>query len=179
MSSVSLRLPRFTPLHEAGSQLVLTNSFGSTALRPKLHDAQDRVHELNSAGSRIARRAADDGRERTGHEVVVAKSVGPTGELFATIGALDYDDAYAAFIAQATALAEGWVDKLWVETMSLREEVKAAITAAAANDFSVAASMTFDTAAKNMMGVPPAEFAIQSAGFGAGFVGANCRIGPA
>ena len=63
-----------TALHasfiEAGSQLVLTNSFGGTAHRLKLHDAQDRVHELNSAGARIARRAADDGRDRTGREVV-------------------------------------------------------------------------------------------------------------
>ena len=100
-----------TALHasfiEAGSQLVLTNSFGGTAHRLKLHNAQERVHELNSAGARIARRAADDGRDRTGREVVVAGSMGPTGELFAPMGALDYDDAYAAFTAQATALAEG------------------------------------------------------------------------
>lgn len=172
-----------TALHasfiEAGSQLVLTNSFGGTAHRLKLHDAQDRVHELNSAGARIARRAADDGRDRTGHEVVVAGSMGPTGELFAPMGALDYDDAYAAFTAQATALAEGGVDMLWVETMSSLEEVKAAIDAAAATGLPVAACMTFDTAAKTMMGVSPAEFARLSSGFGASFVGANCGIGPA
>ena len=166
-----------TALHasfiEAGSQLVLTNSFGGTAHRLKLHDAQDRVHELNSAGARIARRAADDGRDRTGREVVVAGSMGPTGELFAPMGALDYDDAYAAFTAQATALAEGGVDMLWVETMSSLEEVKAAIDATAATGLPVAACMTFDTVAKTMMGVSPAEFAIQSAGFGAGFVGNN------
>ena len=54
---------------------------------------------MNSAGARIARRAADDGRDRTGREVVVAGSMGPTGALFAPMGALDYDDAYAAFTA--------------------------------------------------------------------------------
>ena len=171
-----------TALHasfiEAGSQLVLTNSFGGSAHRLKLHNAQDRVYELNSAGARIARRAADDGRDRTGHEVVVAGSMGPTGELFAPMGALDYDDAFAAFTVQATALAEGGVDMLWVETMSSLEEVKAAIDAATATGLPVAACMTFDTAAKTMMGVSPAEFAIQSAEFGAGFVGANCGIGP-
>ena len=153
-----------TALHasfiEAGSQLVLTNSFGGTAHRLKLHDAQDRVHELNSAGARIARRAADDGRDRTGREVVVAGSMGPIGELFAPMGALDYDDAYAAFTAQATALAEGGVDMLWVETMSSLEEVKAAMDAAAATGLPVAACMTFDTAAKTMMGISPLEFAI-------------------
>ena len=93
------------------------------------------------------------------------------------MGALDYDDAYAAFTTQATTLAEGGVDMLWVETMSSLEEVKAAIDAAAATGLPVAACMTFDTAAKTMMGVSPAEFAIQLAGFGAGFVGANCGIG--
>ena len=98
-----------TALHasfiETGSQLVLINSFGGTAHRLKLHDAQNRVHELNSAGARKARRAADDGWGRAGREVVVAGSMGPIGELFAPIGALDYEDGYAAFTAQATALA--------------------------------------------------------------------------
>ena len=172
-----------TALHaafiDAGSQLILTNSFGGTAHRLKLHDAQDRVEELNSAGARIARRAADDGRDRTGRAVVVAGSMGPTGELFAPMGALDYDDALAAFTAQATALADGGADLLWVETMSSLEEVQAAIDAAAATGLPVAACMTFDTAAKTMMGVSPAEFATLSAGFGAGYVGANCGIGPA
>ena len=92
---------------DAGSQLILTNSFGGTAHRLKLHEAQDRVEELNSAGARIARQAADDGRERTGRPVVVAGSMGPTGELFAPMGALDYDDALAAVTAQASALADG------------------------------------------------------------------------
>ena len=105
-----------TALHasfiEAGSQLVLTNSFGGTTHRLKLHDAQDRVHELNSAGARLARSAADDGRDRTGREVVGAGSIGSTGELFAPMGALDYDDAYAAFTVQANALAEGGMDML-------------------------------------------------------------------
>ena len=81
------RPDKVTALHasfiEAGSQLVLANSFGGAAHRLKLHDAQDRVHELNRAGGWIARRAADDGRDRTGREVVVAGSMGPTGELFA------------------------------------------------------------------------------------------------
>ena len=164
---------------DAGSQLILTNSFGGTAHRLKLHKAQDRVGELNSAGARIARQAADDGRERTGRPVVVAGSMGPTGELFAPMGALDYDDALAAFTAQASALADGGADLLWVETMSSLEEVQAAIDAAATTGLPVAACMTFDTAAKTMMGVSPAEFARLSSGFGAGFVGANCGIGPA
>ena len=107
---------------------------------------------MNSAGARTARWAADDGRDRTGRELVVAGSMGLTGELFAPMGALDYDDAVLAFTAQTTALAEGGVDMSWVEMMSSLEEVKAAIDAAAVTGLSVAACMTFDTAAVSALG---------------------------
>jgi 5-methyltetrahydrofolate--homocysteine methyltransferase len=168
-----------TSFIDAGSRLILTNSFGGTAHRLKLHEAQDRVGELNLAAAKLARRAADDGRDRHGESVLVAGSMGPTGELFAPMGALDYDDALQAFTAQAEALAEGGADLLWVETMSSLEEVKAAIDAARSCGLAVAACMTFDTAARTMMGVFPADFARQSAAFGASLVGANCGIGPA
>ena len=164
---------------DAGSQLVLTNSFGGTHHRLRLHGAQDRVGELNLAAARLARAAADAGRDRNGQTVLVAGSIGPTGELFAPMGALDYDDARAAFTEQAEALAEGGVDLLWVETMSSLEEVQAAIDAAASTGLEVAACMTFDTAARSMMGVLPADFARQATEFGAACVGANCGIGPA
>jgi len=163
----------------AGSRLILTNSFGGTAHRLKLHGAQDRVGELNHAAAQLARRAADDGRDRFGEPVIVAGSMGPTGELFAPMGALDYDDALQAFTAQAEALAEGGADLLWVETMSSLEEVQAAIDAARSCGLAVAACMTFDTAARTMMGVHPVDFVRQSAAFGASLVGANCGIGPA
>jgi len=164
---------------DAGTQLILTNSFGGTDHRLKLHGAQDRVRELNHAAARLARNAADAGRDRNGRSVVVAGSMGPTGELFAPMGALDYADALRAFTAQAEALAEGGVDMLWVETMSSLEEVQAAIDAAKSCGLDVAACMTFDTAARTMMGVLPAEFARQAGDFGASLVGANCGIGPA
>jgi 5-methyltetrahydrofolate--homocysteine methyltransferase len=172
-----------TALHtsfiDAGSQLILTNSFGGTAHRLRLHAADDRVGELNLAAAKLARQAADDGRDRHGHEIVVAGSIGPTGELFEPMGALDHADALAAFTEQAEALAAGGVDLLWIETMSSLEEVKAAIEAASAVGLPAASCMTFDTAARSMMGVTPADFASKSIGFGADYVGANCGIGPA
>ena len=172
-----------TALHtsfiDAGSQLILTNSFGGTAHRLRLHAADDRVGELNLAAAKLARQAADDGRDRHGHEIVVAGSIGPTGELFEPMGALDHADALAAFTEQAQALAAGGVDLLWIETMSSLEEVKAAIEAASAVGLPAASCMTFDTAARSMMGVTPADFASKSIGFGADYVGANCGIGPA
>ena len=166
-----------TALHtsfiDAGSQLILTNSFGGTAHRLRLHAADDRVGELNLAAAKLARQAADDGRDRHGHEIVVAGSIGPTGELFEPMGALDHADALAAFTEQAEALAAGGVDLLWIETMSSLEEVKAAIEAASAGGLPAASCMTFDTAARSMMGVTPADFASKSIGFGADYVGAN------
>lgn len=172
-----------TALHtsfiDAGSQLILTNSFGGTAHRLRLHAADDRVGDLNLAAAKLARQAADDGRDRHGHEIVVAGSIGPTGELFEPMGALDHADALAAFTEQAEALAAGGVDLLWIETMSSLEEVKAAIEAASAVGLPAASCMTFDTAARSMMGVTPADFASKSIGFGADYVGANCGIGPA
>ena len=68
---------------DAGAQLILTNSFGGTAHRLRLHGAEARVAELNEAAARIARKAGDIGRDRHGHDNVVAGSIGPTGELFA------------------------------------------------------------------------------------------------
>ena len=164
---------------DAGSQLILTNSFGGTAHRLKLHGAQDRVQELNEAGAKLASKAANAGRDQQGHDVVVAGSMGPTGELFEPMGALTHDEAFEAFKLQAEALAEGGVDVLWVETLSSMEEVKAAVEAGLSTGLDVAVCMTFDTAARSMMGVTPADFAQQTVEYGASYVGANCGIGPA
>ena len=112
---------------DAGADIILTNSFGGNALRLKLHEAEDRVAELNIAAARLARAAAD----AAPRDVLVAGSIGPTGELFAPLGALDMAQAEAVFAEQAEALAEGGVDLLQIETMSSLEEVEAAAKAAA------------------------------------------------
>jgi len=163
----------------AGSDLVLTNSFGGTSFRLKLHDAQDRVGELNRAAAKLARQAVDAHRARTGRQALVAGSIGPTGELFEPLGALTHDAAVAAFTQQAQALADGGVDVLWIETMSSNEEVGAAIMAARSMGLPVCATMTFDTASRSMMGVTPDAFTTFATGAGANFIGANCGIGPA
>ena len=134
---------------------------------------------MNEAAARIARKAGDIGCDRHGFDIVVAGSIGPTGELFAPMGALDHGDALAAFTAQAEALAAGGAYLLWIETISSLEEIKAAIEAAAAVGLPTAACMTFDTAARSMMGITRADFASQSTAFRAAYIGANCGIGPA
>jgi methionine synthase I (cobalamin-dependent) len=164
---------------DAGSDIILTNSFGGTAFRLKLHDAQDRVEELNLAAAKLARQAVDAHYAATGKKAVVAGSIGPTGELFAPLGALTHQTAVAGFAAQAAALAAGGVDVLWVETMSSTEEVAAALEAARSTGLPVCTTMTFDTASRSMMGVTPTGFAEFATAAGADFIGANCGIGPA
>src|SRR5690606_4563443 len=160
---------------DAGSRLILTNSFGGSRFRLKLHRLDNRVTELNRAAAGIARRAAD----AAPHKVLVAGSIGPTGELLEPLGAMSFDEAKAAFAEQAAALAEGGVDLLWVETMSDLEEVRAAVEGAReATDLPVAATMTFDTNRHTMMGVSP-EQAVQALGkMGLVALGANCGNGP-
>ncbi len=114
---------------EAGSDIVLTNSFGADALPPEAaRAARTRTRELNRIAASIARKVADE----SGRDVVVAGSMGPTGELFAPLGALTMDAAVAAFTEQARGLAEGGADVAWIETMSAAEELEAAARGAIA-----------------------------------------------
>jgi methionine synthase I (cobalamin-dependent) len=137
---------------EAGSDIILTNSFGGTRQRLKLHQVQDRVAELNRAAAEVARGVAD----AAGRPVLVAGSMGPTGELVVPLGAMSMDEATAAFAEQAGALAAGGADLLWIETMSSAEEVEAAVAGAAmATDLPVVTTLSFDTNGRTMMGITP------------------------
>ena len=91
---------------QAGSDLILTNSFGGTGFRLKLHNAQDRTQALNIASAKLARKAVDMHFGATGKKAVVAGSIGPTGELFEPLGNLTHSNAIAGFSEQADALAE-------------------------------------------------------------------------
>ncbi len=150
---------RVSDLHErfieAGADIVLTNSFGGTRYRLKLHKAEGRVAELNIAAAGLARAATD----AAGREVVVAASIGPTGELLMPLGALTMEDAVEAFAEQAIALAEGGADVIWIETMSSVEELSAAVTGAGRSGLPIAVTLSFDTNGRTMMGVTPAQVA--------------------
>ena len=172
---------RVSDLHRrfisAGADIVLTNSFGATRYRLQLHGAQDRVTELNDAAAAIAREEAD----RADHPVVVAGSIGPTGEILHPVGNLSLEDATEAFTEQAQALASGGVDVLWLETLSSKEEMRAAGQGAATTGLPVVATMTFDTNGSTMMGVSPMELVGLYREMVPRLVafGANCGIGAA
>ncbi len=162
---------------EAGSDIILTNTFGGNRARLGLHRAGERVAELNTAAVAVARKEAERG-ERT---VVVAGSIGPTGELLEPVGPLSTAAAVEIFAEQAEALAAAGADVLWIETISSWEELDAATSAAAGLGLPVVATLSFDTNGHTMMGISPSDF---GRWWGATdrppqAVGANCGVGPA
>jgi 5-methyltetrahydrofolate--homocysteine methyltransferase len=170
-----------TRLHESflevGSDIILTNTFSANRCRLKLHKSEERTREVAEAGARLARAAA----EAAGRPVVVAGSMGPTGEMMEPHGTLTREVAEAAFSEQAEALAEGGVDVLWIETIFAFEELAAAVAAAARTGLAFASTMTFDTAGHTMMGDTPEqaiEFVHDLTPRPIAF-GANCGTGPA
>jgi 5-methyltetrahydrofolate--homocysteine methyltransferase len=159
---------------QAGSRVILTNSFGGTRFRLEMHNLQDRALDLNKAAALNARAEAD----AAPHTVVVAGSMGPTGQIFEPMGTLTFEEAKAAFAEQAQGLAEGGVDVFWVETMSDLNEVKAAVEGArSVSDLPIVATMSFDTHGHTMMGVSPRK-ALETLGNMKIFaLGANCGTG--
>lgn len=160
---------------DAGADIILTNSFGGTRQRLKLHNAQDRVHELNKAAAEIARGVA----EKAGHKVIVAGSVGPTGELLEPLGAMTYAEAVDAFAEQIEGLKAGGVDVAWIETMSAPDEIRAAAEAAIRVGLPYTYTASFDTAGRSMMGLHPKDIHGVVAGMAEPpvAVGANCGVG--
>ena len=159
----------------AGARLLTTNSFGGTRPRLDLHGLGDRVGEVNRAAAQLARSVADE------HGLLVAGDLGPTGELLAPLGTLTGEEAQAVFAEQLTALVEGGIDLVLVETLSDLGEAEAALAAArkVAPGLPVAVTMSFDTNMRTMMGVRPADAVAHLAAAGADAVGANCGRGPA
>jgi len=156
---------------KAGSDIILTNSFGGTSFRLKLHNLQDRVFELNKAAAEVGRAAADS----SDRDIVVAGSMGPSGELLVPMGDMTPQTAAEAFAAQAEGLAAGGADVLWIETMSSLEEVEAAVAGArSVCAVPVVVTMSFDTAGRTMMGVTGLAAAERLAPLGLAALGANC-----
>ena len=160
---------------DAGSDLFLTNSFGGTAARLKLHSAEKRVRELSRVAAELGRDVAD----KTDRTVIVAGSVGPTGEIMAPMGALTHEIAVEMFHEQADGLKEGGADVLWLETISAPEEYRAAAEAFKLADMPWCGTMSFDTAGRTMMGFTSADMAamVDKLDPAPLAYGANCGVG--
>ncbi len=152
----------------AGVDLILTDTFGATPIRLADSPLAGRVREVNLRAAEIAREAAGDA-------VLVAGSLGPTGQLAEPLGPLGPDECAAAYAEQAAALAEGGVDLLVMETFFALEEALPAIRGIqSASDLPLVVSFSFDRGTHTMMGVSPREFIELVAPFGVAALGANC-----
>jgi 5-methyltetrahydrofolate--homocysteine methyltransferase len=162
---------------DAGSDIILTNTFGGTRARLDLDGLGHRVAELNAAGVAVARAVAGE----SARDVVVAGSVGPTGQLFEPLGELTHERGVDLFTEQVTALAAAGADILWIETLSAAEELAAAVEAAESTGLPVVSTMSFDTHGKTMMGLPPSSLAEWWTAHASNptAIGANCGVGPA
>ncbi|MEO1139983.1 MAG: betaine--homocysteine S-methyltransferase [Pseudomonadota bacterium] len=165
----------YTEAVDAGSDLFLTNSFGGNASRLKLHNAEKRARELSRVAAEIGREVADK-RDPT---IIVAGSVGPTGEIMAPMGSLTHELAVEIFHEQADGLKEGGADVLWLETISAPEEYKAAAEAFALAEMPWCGTMSFDTAGRTMMGVTSADMTtmVEKLANPPMAYGANCGVG--
>lgn len=160
---------------DAGSDIILTNTFGGTRYRLKLHNASERVSELNIKGVQIARQQV----AKAERDIVIGGSIGPTGEILQPLGSLSVADAADAFEEQAHALKEGGVDVFWIETMSSKEEVDAAVIGASRVELPIVATFSVDTNGRTMMGLAPADIVkicleMENTPFA---IGANCGVG--
>jgi 5-methyltetrahydrofolate--homocysteine methyltransferase len=158
---------------EAGSRVILTNTFRANAMSLGAHLSASELAEVNRRGAQISRLAADG-------KVRVFASIGPTGKMLAA-GEVEPDAVSAAFAAQAEALAAGGAEALLLETFSEVEEARLAIRAAKTTGLPVLVSFAFDSGKnkdRTMMGTTPEQAAVAAVEEGADAIGANCGAGP-
>ena len=160
---------------EAGSDVIMTNSFGANRFMLAPHGAAERAAELAEAAAAIAKEAVE------GTDVKVFGSFGPSGKIV-MMGETGEDELSAAFAETAGALANGGADAIVLETFSELAEAEIAVKAVKeVCDLPVVVSMTFGYGpdkTRTMMGTAPAELAAMAAACGADAVGANCGVGP-
>ncbi|MGC1870399.1 MAG: bifunctional homocysteine S-methyltransferase/methylenetetrahydrofolate reductase [Acidobacteriaceae bacterium] len=166
---------------QAGAEIIETNTFGGNRFRLQRHGLQDKVHDVNVAGAKIARQAADQIRDKQATQAYVAGAVGPIGVQIEPLGKVSFEEARAAFAEQIHALAEGGVDLLVLETMTSLNEVHQAILAAreAAPHLPILAMMTIDEEGNTLDGSSPEVAAQKLTEWGVDAVGCNCSVGPA
>ena len=162
--------------YEAGSDIVLSNTFGANAL--KFHDSRHELDEIVKAAIENVRKGAKLG-VKDGRETYVGLDIGPTGKLLKPMGDLDFEDAYQAFAEVARLGEEAGADLIHIETMSDTYEVKAAVLAAKENtSLPVFATMIFDDKGKLLTGGDVPSVVAMLEGLRVDALGINCGMGP-
>ena len=166
---------------QAGAEILETNTFGANRFRLARHGLAGKVKEINAAGVKLARKAAEHLKEKQSGEAWVAGSIGPLGVSLEPLGKTGLDEARAALAEQIAALAEAGADLLIIETMPALNEAHEALAAARATapDLPVLVMVTVDDESNCLDGSSPAQAAAQLTDWGAGAIGVNCSTGPA
>ncbi len=161
---------------EAGSQIILTNTFSANRYKLTRHGLETRLEEINSSGVELAKRVV----AASFKEVFIAGDVGPLGVRLAPFGRVQPEDARQAFREQIAVLLKAGVDLLVIETQTDLYEVREAISAARelSKDIPIVASMTFTRDDRTMLGDQPLKVAGDMHAFGADLIGINCSGGP-
>src|SRR6266849_5149497 len=159
---------------QAGAEIIETNTFGGNSFRLARHSMENRVHEINLAGVRLAKDAAKS------FGVWVAGSIGPLGVRIEPLGKTSFQEARAAFREQISALVEGGVDVLMLETFGYLEELHQAILAAreVAPEKQLVAQVTIDEDGNCLDGASPETFTSKLEEWGPDVIGCNCSVGP-
>jgi len=155
---------------DAGSDILLTCTFGGTRLRLGASDLSEQFETINLRAIEIAKNAVG------GRDVLVAGSIGPTGHMLSPLGTVSVEEAEAEFLAQAALLFEGGVDLIVIETQFDLNEAKAAIRGvrAAAPDLPLVCSFSYDRGTRTMMGVRPEDMAAEIGVLDVDILGINC-----
>ena len=162
-----------TRYYDAGSNVVLTNTFGANLLKFS-------ADELEAIVRAAVKNARDAARRSTGTQAKwVALDIGPTGRMLKPYGDLDFEDAVSVFAATVKAGVRAGADLVFIETMNDSYETKAALLAAKENSsLPVFVSNTYGADGRLMTGASPAAMVAMLEGMGADAVGVNCSLGP-
>ena len=166
---------------QSGAEILETNTFGANRFRLARHGLASRTAEINAAGVRIAREAAEHLKDKQAGDAWIAGSVGPLGIHLEPLGKTGLEEARAAFAEQIAALAEAGVDLLMIETMPALNEAREALLAAkeTAPELPVFVMVTVDDDGNCLDGSSPEHAATMLTELGADGIGCNCSTGPA
>jgi len=158
---------------KAGSEAVLTNTFGANRLKLKDYGLEVSLDAINRSGVKVAREVAKS------FGGLVGADVGPVGAYLSPLGPVEFDEAYDVFSEQIRSLAAESPDFLVIETMADIREVKAALLAAKDNYSGfIIAQMTFTDDGTTVTGTDVLSFLAVAEAMGADAVGMNCSVGP-
>jgi methionine synthase I (cobalamin-dependent)/5,10-methylenetetrahydrofolate reductase len=159
---------------QAGAEIIETNTFGGNSFRLARHSIGDRVRDINLAGALVAREAAKS------FDVWVAGSIGPLGVRIEPLGKTSFEEARTAFREQVSALVEGGVDLLMLETFGYLEELHQAVLACRDVNpkIPIVAQVTIDEDGNCLDGADPEAFAARLTEWNVDVLGINCSVGP-